>query len=107
MADITIILDASGSVKHNFETMKDFAKAFVSHYTIGWDNVRTSLVRFSQTAVTQWTFSDAMGNREVEFAIDGVEMIGGTTNVAAALRVCYVIGNIFIIQGMICNCIEA
>lgn len=82
-----MILDASGSVEANFAAMKSFVKALVGRFTIGPNAVRVSLVRFSQTASSQWGLSRYNSASELERAIDGVQLIRGRTNIAAGIKV--------------------
>ena len=64
---MAIIVDASASIgEYNFKMAKDFAKTLLRRFTIFPDNVRVSIVAYSQHINIQSRFSDDQDEGKLE-----------------------------------------
>ncbi|XP_061164210.1 matrilin-2-like isoform X2 [Saccostrea echinata] len=86
-ADIVFILDASGSVQRgNFEKMKEFFKAMVEGFQIGYENVRIGSITYSSSVQETFELTSFTDKASLKSRISSIIYTGGGTNTAAAIR---------------------
>ncbi|XP_013410815.1 uncharacterized protein LOC106173996 isoform X2 [Lingula anatina] len=86
-ADITFVIDASGSVQAaNFEKMKDFIKQVASEWEVGPQHVRIGVVKFSSNAIQEFHMDRYNTETDVVNAVSKISYTKGGTNTALALK---------------------
>ncbi|XP_077971175.1 sushi, von Willebrand factor type A, EGF and pentraxin domain-containing protein 1-like isoform X2 [Styela clava] len=86
VSDIMFIVDGSWSVgTENFRKTKDFLKALVQPFQVGWDNTRFAIVQYSDDARAEFLLTDHLTVNEVMSAIDAMPYKGGNTNTGRAI----------------------
>lgn len=86
ISDIIFVVDGSWSVgDQNFKKVKDFLKALVLPFQVGWDNTRFGVVQYSDDPRTEFLLTDHLTLNEVMSAIDAIPYKGGNTNTGRAV----------------------
>ena len=88
MLDLTLVLDASGSIEEeDFQRMQLFGSGLLDYITLGPEDTQVALVTYSSTASVAFTFNTTFETTE-EFAnaIGESEHEGQKTNIAEALH---------------------
>lgn len=90
MADVSIILDASGSINHNnpynWERMINFTVGFIDYFPISETNTHIALVRFSDEAYVEFHLNEFDNKRDVIEKVRTLRPIGTDTNIYGALK---------------------
>ena len=68
--DLGIILDNSGSVDDEYETVKSAAKAIMRNFNVSMDNTRVGLVEFDEGAYIHLHLTESISNDHVETLFD-------------------------------------
>ena len=85
--DIVMILDSSRSIGiSNFELMKSYIVNMLSGFTIGSDDTRVGVIRYSTRASIVIPLGSYNSNSQLSSAINSIEYIGGSTNTNLALN---------------------
>lgn len=89
-ADIVFVMDSSGSITvqypQNWDLMKDFIYSVCNAFTIGFDQTRVGIVKFSSSARIEFYLDQHYSIEEVKKAMDRIDTFGGETNIAGGLR---------------------
>uniref|UniRef100_UPI00398F1C8D collagen alpha-6(VI) chain-like n=1 Tax=Pristiophorus japonicus TaxID=55135 RepID=UPI00398F1C8D len=86
-ADITFLIDGSGSIKQeDFQEMKSFIHAFVDNISVGSDKVQIGVIQFSTDPELMFQLNHYTLKADVNSAIDNMQQLGGGTNTGRALR---------------------
>lgn len=89
-ADITILLDASGSITwlypQNWNLMLEFVQKIVQAFPIGRDATQLAIVKFSTNANVEFYLDRYTDKADLLKAINELVHPSGETNIAAALR---------------------
>ncbi|XP_026693209.2 sushi, von Willebrand factor type A, EGF and pentraxin domain-containing protein 1-like isoform X5 [Ciona intestinalis] len=86
VTDVIFIVDGSWSVGEiNFRKAKDFLKALVEPFEVGWDNSRFAVVQYSDDPRTEFLMNEHFTVTDVLNAIDAIPYKGGNTNTGKAL----------------------
>lgn len=95
MADLTIILDSSGSIEDKspdddptfyWKQLKTFAVKIVEALEVSPDKTRVALVRFASTASVSFYLNSFTNTRDVVGVISELQYQGGKTNTSGAVR---------------------
>lgn len=90
-ADITFVLDSSGSVPiWDWEKLLDFTKRVVSEMYISQNGVRIAAISFSTQIKKEFYLNEHYTKTALYNAIDKIEYLEQLTNTAGALRALYV-----------------
>ena len=68
--DLGIILDNSGTVDDEYETVKSAAKAIMRNFNVSMDNTRVGLVEFDEGAYIHLHLTESISNDHVETLFD-------------------------------------
>ncbi|XP_074063289.1 integrin alpha-D-like [Macrotis lagotis] len=83
--DIAFLIDGSGSISRNdFRKMENFVKAVMSQFEK--PTTQFSLMQFSTTFKTHFTFDKFRMSPSPEKLVDGIKQIGGVTKTATGIR---------------------
>jgi len=85
-ADVMLVLDRSGSVSGNLDTLKTAAKAFVTSLSPSATGTHVGVASFATGATLDLHLSD--DETAINAAIDGL-VSGGTTNLSGGITVAY------------------
>lgn len=91
-ADITFLIDASGSIteknRTNWALMLEFLQDVVKSpiLEIGRDNVQIAAVKYSNVATVQFYLDETVDPIQVAEKIKSIKYVGGRTNIAHALE---------------------
>lgn len=93
--DLAIVIDNSGSIKNestvsqenkNYDNLKKFVKSLIDTFSIGEDQTRVGVVRFSDHASTVFQLDTYFDKLYMKQAIDEMPFDGGLTNISGALK---------------------
>ena len=88
-ADLCFVVDSSGSLNdadpNNWNRVKDFIKEVIGSLEIGEDEVRVSVVKFSNRGNVQFYLNDFYDLRSLDEAIDSMRYAGGHTNTSGGI----------------------
>ncbi|CAH1789907.1 unnamed protein product [Owenia fusiformis] len=85
VADITLLLDVSGSVEKVQSNVLLAARALVEDLNIRQDGQRVASVSFSDEPKVEWLLTAHNDVNTLVDAIDSIESVGGATNIAHAI----------------------
>lgn len=89
-ADLAFLVDASGNKdkrgREHFKTSLAIAKAIASMFVINQLQTHIGFVVFSTNSQVVLNFKTYFDQKSVENAIDGIQYLGGSTNIGAGLR---------------------
>ena len=86
-ADITFILDSSGSVNSaNFQKMKEFVTQMIGLVNVDGDASNVGVITFGDTAKIEFQLDRHETRFDIQQAVMNVSYTYGTTNTAAALQ---------------------
>jgi len=92
-ADLVLILDQSTSIVENepnydnwFVQVLGFAKSIVGAFPIGADLTQVGVMKFNQTTQVVFNLNRYGEKAPLENAIGSIDIFGGDTNIAGALR---------------------
>ncbi len=88
-ADVGFIVDASGSLKHEFHKEKSFVKTLANRFGLGERASHAGIVLFSNFAEISVTFAEKNNDKEFNDAVDNLPILGATTRIDKALKVAY------------------
>jgi Mg-chelatase subunit ChlD len=95
IADIVIVLDASGSIIHpeenvtdytNWNLMKDFVRTLILDLQVSQSDTHVALIRFSGDVDLIFPLNKYYTSATAAAACDDVDNIGSSTNTSAAIR---------------------
>lgn len=88
--DLAFLVDASGNKdkqgQEHFKTSLAMVKAISSMFVINQLQTHIGFVVFSTNSQTVLNFKTYFDEKSVENAIDGIQYVGGSTNIGAGLR---------------------
>ena len=85
--DIVIILDSSGSIgSSNFQLMKTYIVNMLSGFTIGSDDTRVGVIRYSTSASIVIPLGSYNSYSQLSSAINSIDYNGGSTYTYRALN---------------------
>ena len=88
--DLVYVVDSSGSINErdgsNWDRVKEFIVDITDEFTIGADDVRVGIVRYSNQANVELYLRETTGRAVVESAIRGMGYLDGTTNTAEGIE---------------------
>lgn len=94
-ADLTLLLDNSGSIRDknpadksydNYQLLKDFIKGLLYRLDIGPDATRVAVIRFSTLSILEFTLDQYSRVDQMAAAIDNLHYDRGHTNTSGAIR---------------------
>lgn len=89
-ADLAFLVDASGNKdkrgREHFKTSLAIAKAIASMFVINQLQTHIGFVVFSTNSQVVLNFKTYFDQKSVENAVDGIQYLGGSTNIGAGLR---------------------
>ena len=94
-ADVCFVIDSSGSIRDsnppdqsrdNWMTILTFVNDIINVFTVGENDTRVGLIRFSNNALFTFPLNQFTEKSALRQAVLGVQYIGGTTNTAEALQ---------------------
>ena len=84
--DLVFVLDGSGSVgSANFDGIKAFVKDVIAGFTVGADDTRVGLIKYSSTVFTEFSLNSYDNEADVLDAVEQVAYTAGGTNTHLAL----------------------
>ena len=95
-ADVCFVIDSSGSIRDanppdrsrdNWMTILTFVNEIINAFTIGEQDTRVGVVRFSNNALFTFPLTEYFEKSALRNAVLGIQYIGGTTNTAEALQI--------------------
>jgi len=96
-SDLVFIIDGSWSVgDENFRKAKDFMKALVLPFEIGWDYTRVAVLQYSDDPRIEFYLKDYQDKTTLLNAIDSIPYKGGNTRTGDAIR--YMMDRIFSVE---------
>lgn len=84
--DVGFIVDSSGSLADNFETIKIFVKKFIDGFDVAKNKTHVSLMTFSNEAKVQFSLSDEYDAEVLKQFVDRAPHDGGETYIDKALK---------------------
>ena len=96
VADLTLLLDSSGSIKDKapeedpdfyWNHLKAFAMKIIEKLEVSLEKTRVAVVRFANSARVDFHLNSFDSSRKVMEAIGNTGYLGGKTNTSGALRV--------------------
>ena len=86
VSDVLVLLDGSASVKaHEFQQLKNFVNSLVDSFKIGENDVRFSVIEYSDKAKVVIPLNRFYDADQLKTAIGQIQASGGTSNTDKAL----------------------